>query len=282
MSLPIISLYQLEEPQGVMETLSTLFSARGLRTANLDLLQSGKSSDADLLLTSKKHDFKDTINLSDTGVFPFRYYNEEFLKNDFEHIYNQILTCWLEKPLYCCILIGGKSSRMGQPKHLIKGCDEKTWLERTAELASALVDKVVLSGRGDIPVSLQHLDRIADVEGVGGPLSGVMACFRSHPEASWLVLACDMPLVTEDSISWLLSKRRLNRWGVVPNSDGPEPLFACYENVCKQMFEQLVTEQKLKIRLIVNSPRIYEPIIPEQLLVAWSNINTPESIPTLD
>ncbi|MCI5149713.1 MAG: hypothetical protein D3916_10065 [Candidatus Electrothrix sp. MAN1_4] len=87
-----------------------------------------------------------------------------------------------------CILIGGKSSRMGRPKHLIQE-NEKTWLEQAVEILSPHVEQVVLSGSGEVPATLASLAQVPDAPGLAGPLAGILSVMRWQQTASWLVMA---------------------------------------------------------------------------------------------
>ncbi|HBT96513.1 MAG TPA: hypothetical protein DEB25_02130, partial [Desulfobulbaceae bacterium] len=49
-------------------------------------------------------------------------------------------------PLWGCLLIGGKSSRMGRPKHLLPLADGSLWLERAAALLRPRVVGLALVG----------------------------------------------------------------------------------------------------------------------------------------
>lgn len=184
-------------------------------------------------------------------------------------------------PIYAAILIGGKSRRMGRPKHLLK-TDSKTWLERTVHLLSSQVDRTVLVGEGELPFSSTSLPRLFDVDGIGGPLAGILAAMRSAPEADWLILACDMPAVTEASVHWLLGGRSEHWWGRVPRLEKEtkfcEPLFALYNAPARQLFEALLQQGKRKISLVADHPKIETPCVPDILRSSWQNINTPEEL----
>ncbi len=75
------------------------------------------------------------------------------------------------------------------PEHLIKRENGLTWLENTVELLTPFTEQVVLSGAGEVPSSLDSLVRLADVPDVQGPLTGILAAMRWHPDACWLLLA---------------------------------------------------------------------------------------------
>ena len=82
-------------------------------------------------------------------------------------------------PVWACILIGGKSSRMGVPKHLIKADNGRTWLENSLNKLYPLVDGVVIVGDGVVPEGLKKTARLPDIPGVVGPLTGILAA-RLH------------------------------------------------------------------------------------------------------
>ena len=56
---------------------------------------------------------------------------------------------WRRVPLRAAVLIGGQSTRMGQPKHLIER-DGETWLARTIRMVVEVVPDVLISGAGEI------------------------------------------------------------------------------------------------------------------------------------
>ena len=184
-------------------------------------------------------------------------------------------------PVWACVLIGGKSSRMGRPKHLIAGGDGRTWLERTIGLLGPMVDGIVVSGKGDLPEPMAEITRLADIPGVTGPLAGILSAFRWQPQVSWLVVACDMPGITADAVQWLLAGRRAGCWGRVPRLAGSthaEPLLAWYDCRAMQLFEEQYYAANLRIGEVARHPRIETPVVPEALRHACTNVNTPDEL----
>ena len=180
-----------------------------------------------------------------------------------------------------CVLIGGKSSRMGRPKHLIEDEQKTTWLERTTDILRPLVDGLVVSGAGVLSEQLTDIPRLADIPGVVGPLTGMLAASRWQPTVTWLLVACDMPHITSEAIQWLLSDRRAGCWGRVPRLEGNrhcEPLFAWYDFRSSQLFEEQLYDGNLRIGGAASHPKIDNPVIPESLCYGWQNINTPEQL----
>ncbi len=186
-----------------------------------------------------------------------------------------------QAPLRACLLIGGRSSRMGRPKHLICGKNGRTWVENTVSLLRPFTRDIVLSGGGDVPESLASLTRLPDVKGVQGPLTGILAAMRWKPDACWLLLACDMPNITPEALQWLVASRNPDSWGTVPRlqKDGfVEPLLALYEPRARDYFEQFCESGILRISMVARQPYIATPVIPKSLCGAWRNINTPDEL----
>ena len=64
-------------------------------------------------------------------------------------------------PVWGCVLIGGKSSRMGTPKHLLETAG-RTWIERTVAVLRGRVEQVVIAGAGALPAALAEMIRVDD------------------------------------------------------------------------------------------------------------------------
>jgi molybdopterin-guanine dinucleotide biosynthesis protein A len=203
------------------------------------------------------------------------------------HTFSERLVARLDElarraPVWACVLIGGKSSRMGRPKHLIQDGQGRTWLENTIGLLQPLVDGVAVSGGGVLPESVADTVRLADIPGVVGPLTGIVAACRWQPNVSWLVVACDMPHISTEAIRWLLAERRAGSWGRVPRlagNDHCEPLFAWYDGRAGQLFEEQLLAGNLRIGDVAGHPRIDTPVVPESLRYAFGNVNTPAELP---
>jgi len=194
-----------------------------------------------------------------------------------------IAQLWHKTPVWGCVLIGGQSSRMGRPKHLLTSRQGVTWLERTVGLLRPLVADLVISGNGDVPQSLRNLIRLSDVPGVAGPLSGILAAMFSYPEVSWLLVACDMPDIHEDAVRWLLARRRPGVWGTIPRlQEGSkvEPLFAMYDFRCAYLFQDLARTGCLRIGMLAGNSKIETPLVPESLRSSWRNVNSVRDLQT--
>ncbi len=187
---------------------------------------------------------------------------------------------WRATPVFGCVLIGGKSSRMGEPKHLINK-DGKTWLARTVGLLEEVCQTVIISGPGDVPQELSHLPRLPDVPDVRGPMAGVLAAMRWAPGASWLAVACDLKDMSADALRWLLADRKPGVWATVPRvarCGGVEPLLAHYDFRSRRLLEELAGEGNFSLSAIAGNPKSASPSVPAELAAAWTNVNTPADL----
>ncbi len=182
---------------------------------------------------------------------------------------------WRKSPVYAGILIGGESSRFGKPKHL-QVIGGKTWVERTIEIVRPYVDGIAILGAGEVPTSLRPLPVLCDIPGRRGPLAGMLAATRWMPLASWLFLPCDLPLLSDDAVRWLLDQRRPGSWAVLPqltNAPSPEPLLAYYDF---RVFSHLESVRRPVDMAVIDNVSV--PVVPQELQKSWKNVNTEEDL----
>jgi len=188
---------------------------------------------------------------------------------------------WLKTPILGCVLIGGQSSRMGHPKHMIQK-NGRTWIERTVELLDQVTSRVMVAGTGTLPQSVRDCDRLVDVPNVRGPMAGILAALRWAPRASWLVTACDLPLLSLPALEWLLSTRAPGVWATLPRLKGPEdgiePLLAHYDFRSRLPLEHLASEGEFSLSRLATHPKIMTPAPPTSLVTSWRDVNTPAQL----
>ncbi|NIA07749.1 MAG: molybdopterin-guanine dinucleotide biosynthesis protein B [Actinobacteria bacterium] len=191
---------------------------------------------------------------------------------------------WLRTPVFGCVLIGGDSSRMGKPKHLLRR-NGHTWLQHTAELLQELCEQVVIVGAGTVPDELGQHGRLADISEAEGPMAGLLSAMRWAPQVSWLLAACDLPAISLEVFHWLLATRTPGVWATVPGLAGEvgvEPLLAHYDFRCRLLVEQLASDQEFSLSRLAGRPKIISPVPPNHLASAWQNINTPDELQSYD
>ncbi len=146
-----------------------------------------------------------------------------------------------EVPLNGLVLAGGKSTRMKKDKSLLK-YHRTTQIEYCYDLLKKFCDQVFISNRQEQSNLSAHnpLPQINDTFLNVGPMGGILSAMRAHPQAAWLVLACDLPFVTDKTIEYLLHKRNPFKYATVYQSsydEFPEPLCSIYES---KMFSRLL------------------------------------------
>lgn len=133
-------------------------------------------------------------------------------------------------PINGLVLAGGKSSRMGRDKSLLK-IHAQPQRQHLFNLLSGFCVEVYLSCKDatDIPAELHP---IADQFQIDSPLNGILSAFTRHPDAAWLAVAVDMPLVDAAAIDFLIKNRRHDKAATCfLDSDDrkPEPLLTLWE-----------------------------------------------------
>jgi molybdenum cofactor guanylyltransferase len=131
------------------------------------------------------------------------------------------------------VLVGGRSTRMGADKAALRYRD-RPQAAVSYDLLSRCCARVFLSRRRDQVVApdLAQLPQLDDVADNLGPMGGIISALQTHPGRAWLVVACDLPFLTEATLRHLISQRDPARLATAYRSahDGqPEPLCAIYE-----------------------------------------------------
>jgi molybdenum cofactor guanylyltransferase len=131
------------------------------------------------------------------------------------------------------VLAGGKSSRMQRDKASLT-YQGRNQLDRAVELASRHVNPVFVSVRaaqaGD--PARKNRDLIVDSVAGEGPMVGIRSAFAHSPDVAWLIIACDLPFLSDEILAQLLRSRDPTRTATAYRSahDGlPEPLCAIFE-----------------------------------------------------
>ncbi len=140
----------------------------------------------------------------------------------------------LNDKIYGLVLAGGKSTRMGQDKGLLT-YHGKPQREYLYEMLSSVCEKTFMSIRKEqAPEISTNLNVIIDKDEYKGPYNGLLSAHKTHSDAAWLVLACDLPLMDVSSLKELIASRNLNKNPLstafaLKESPLPEPLCAIWE-----------------------------------------------------
>jgi molybdopterin-guanine dinucleotide biosynthesis protein A len=200
---------------------------------------------------------------------------------DIDGIADFLKSQWLEDvpPLYGLALVGGKSRRMGEDKGLLE-YHGKTQREHLLDLLRPFSQETFLSCRPEQVEELKGLGiPLPDTFAGLGPMGAILSAFREKPDAAWLVVAVDLPLLDADTLAHLIENRDPSRVATAFNSsvnEFPEPLIAIWEPRAYPVLLQFLAQGYSCPRkaLINTDVALIDAARPEAL----SNVNTPEEL----
>jgi molybdopterin-guanine dinucleotide biosynthesis protein A len=185
-----------------------------------------------------------------------------------------------ERQVFGLVLAGGKSRRMGRDKALLER-NGQSQLAYMVELLNGSVDKVFVSTRPDQINDEERgqYEQIVDRYDDLGPVAGILSALHEYPEVDWLVVACDLPNIDEQTITHLLQQRGGEQpfTAYISSHDGlPEPLCALYHSGCTEIIERFVDEGvKCPRKILIRSEtQLLEQVDPRSL----DNVNTPDDL----
>lgn len=222
-----------------------------------------------------------------TNVYPFL---QEHLRNQLPPVFKleqeAAIARFLQEnlqqaqaPLYGLVLAGGRSTRMGQDKSLIN-YHGKAQREYMADLLSAYCTQTFISCRADQVEEIGGVYApIADTFMGLGPYGAILSAFREHPDAAWLVVACDLPHLDEKTLGQLVSKRNPSKVATTfqsPFDQFPEPLITIWEPRSYPVLLQFMAQgYTCPRKVLLNAP--IELLVAENRL-ALENVNKPEEL----
>ncbi len=180
-------------------------------------------------------------------------------------------------PIYGLLLSGGRSRRMQRDKAQLAYAGEPQ-LQRAWRLLEAVTTRAFVSLRADQcnhPLR-SNLPQMVDTYDAIGPTAGILSAQATYPEVTWLVLACDLPLLDAETLHVLLDARdpSADATAFCSRFDGlPEPLCALWEPSSHALLEQRYAAASYcprKALILLRSKLLPAPGM------ALDNINTPE------
>jgi molybdenum cofactor guanylyltransferase len=180
-------------------------------------------------------------------------------------------------PLKSLILVGGKSTRMGTDKafldyhgkpqyaflaDILRGMNIEPHISCRAEQTSQFIDnhKVITDSFLEL-----------------GPFGAILSAFREDPNAAWLVLACDLPLLDAATLQFLIDNRNpsltATSFKSPESKEGfPEPLIAIWEpRAYPTLLQFLAQGISCPRKVLINSDIA---LLTPSVNAALTNINT--------
>jgi molybdopterin-guanine dinucleotide biosynthesis protein A len=145
------------------------------------------------------------------------------------------------------ILAGGKSSRIGTDKALLK-IGKKTIIEQEISgIKNILEEIIVVVAEDKGQYNTLEARVVQDIIPSKGPLGGVYTGLVNSSSFYNLILACDMPFLQPNLVRHLLD-RAGNYDAVVPECGGRlQPLCAVYSRNCIEPIRKEISRNNLKI-----------------------------------
>ncbi len=179
--------------------------------------------------------------------------------------------------LRALVLAGGRSQRMGQDKASLAYRNGQTELARLTDLCVTLGLETYISvsdpGADPLPGVPTIVDRFLGL----GPMGAIASALLTEPDAAWLVLACDLPLLNRDTLEALIAARDTRRHATAARAAArpwPEPLIAIYEpRAYKRFLDLLSLGYACPRKLLINGDTAELVLADVQPLY---NANTPE------
>lgn len=187
----------------------------------------------------------------------------------------------MKRDILGLVLAGGQSKRMGRDKTMISFHGGQTQLEYSFSLLDAFCSRTAISSRENQRCErklTRGVELVSDIEGVKGPMSGVMAGLRAAQSWPVLALACDMPMVDASLVLRLLSQRDSRKLAscFIGEDGRPEPLLAVYEARAMEELQVLSGKGEFSLRRFLENSDVERiPCRRPQLL---ASVNTLEDL----
>lgn len=194
-----------------------------------------------------------------------------------EFILEYFRDCVRKQPLYGLVLAGGRSTRMSADKAALQYHGQPQ-VRQAWELLEPLCGRVFVSTRAEQSEdpAFRGLAQVHDAFLDMGPVGGILSAMRAHPEAAWLVLACDLPLMDAATLERLVERRnpfKLATAYQAPRGGMPEPLCAIYEpKSVFRLFHFLAQGLNCPRKVLINSDA---ELIQAENSLALTNVNEP-------
>ncbi|MFH0730147.1 MAG: molybdenum cofactor guanylyltransferase [Pseudomonadota bacterium] len=179
------------------------------------------------------------------------------------------------------ILAGGRSSRMGRDKAMLK-VGEETFFDRILRLMQSFFPQVIIAGnRPDLmrPGVPYYPDNYP-----GSALGGLYTGLFAAQTEKIFVSSCDIPFPSPDIIRIILSERGSFDVVVPKTPDGFEPLFGLYHKNCLPPMRDMLERKEYCVFDFYPLMRVrYLSVaeLPPDWRWSLMNVNTPEELNSL-
>jgi molybdopterin-guanine dinucleotide biosynthesis protein A len=195
------------------------------------------------------------------------------------------LLCMMRDDVCAVVLAGGKSSRMGFNKALLK-VEGAPLIRILIDRILPITKRIIISSNDTADYQFLNFPVIPDRYQDYGPLAGLHAAMLEYVAPLYLVLACDLPNLQTQVMQNLLASAEGFDAAIPRSRDGrAHPLCAVYRRTCLPIIENALQRGEKKV---------ISTFLDSALLISWiapkkgqfkdadlANINSPEDLQKL-
>lgn len=150
------------------------------------------------------------------------------------------------------ILAGGKSSRMNYNNKALLTYKEKRFIEHIIEAGKDYKEVIIISNNLEEYKGF-NLRIVEDIYNGNGPLSGIHSALINSTTDKVLCIACDMPLITKETLNIIGSYQEEYDVLVPKVSERLQPLCGVYSKNIISKIEEAIKENNNKLQLLIRT-----------------------------
>ena len=183
----------------------------------------------------------------------------------------------MQKNITGIILAGGKSSRMGTEKGILR-LNNLTFTQHIINNLMPLVDEIIIVSNHELYDQF-GVKRIPDNVNNFGPVAGVYTGLKASHTDYNLIVSCDAPKVDAEVFKPLLEQRN-NTYDIVQYicNSRTTPLIALYNKKCLNIFKLALQNKIQKLRFVIKQLETKTLVAPDHIKPKIVNINTPKDL----
>lgn len=184
--------------------------------------------------------------------------------------------------LAAAVLAGGRSTRMGRDKALLRAGAVR-WVDRQLNLLRALSpDELLLSVRAGVDYGCAGVRLVHDAQAEAGPLAGIEAVLAATTAPLVMIVGVDLPRLEVPLLRHLCELAEPGCGAVAWADRGWEPLVGVYPREALASARERLRARQLALRDWVKSLEetgmVRRAEVPPALRPQLRNVNTPEEL----
>ena len=143
------------------------------------------------------------------------------------------------------ILVGGKSTRMGENKALMK-LGSKTVIERMVDIVRPLFSNTILISNTPEEYKFLGLDIFKDIYKYRGPLAGIHSALLNSKTEKNFIISCDIPLMSTEMINYLVNYKTGKPVTICQAAGYTQPLAGVYHKSILTNAEKFLIDHEIE------------------------------------